>query len=395
MASITKIKGKRGISYKITVSKGYDANGKRLRETTTYHPNLLLSARERRSELEKFAYEFEQRVKHGVGILGNKITLSEFISMWFNDYADKQLELTTISSYNNYLEKHIIPQLGNYKLSEITPMLLQSFYSSLLCDGARVDGKKGGYSPSTVRKYHAIMSSLMSTAFKWQLIESNPCLRVKPPRLGSDSGVKCFTVEEAEIFLNAINSQPISEQLRLFFYMALYGGFRRSELVALTWDKVDYDKNMILVDKAVGCVGKTSYIKATKTRGSVRNVILPSAVMDMIKLYQSRQSPSSDYLFIQHNGSRMHSSTPSHAFRRVILKHNESADAEHQLPVIGLHGLRHTHATLLIYANTDIKTVSARLGHSQASTTLNIYAHNLKKADAACAVTIDNLLNEK
>jgi integrase len=395
MASVTKIKGKRGVSYKITVSNGYDANGKRIRETATYRPNPLLGARENKSELEKFAYEFEQKVKHGVCIRGDKITLREFVAKWLDDYANNQLEPTTLSSYRNYLEKHIIPELGSYKLSEITPLLLQNFYNSLLCDGVRANGKRGGYSPATVRKYHAIISSLMSAAYKWQLIDHNPCNRVKPPKMAYDISTKCFTLEETEIFLKLINGLDISEQLRLFYYMALYGGFRRGELIALTWDKVDYKNNIIVVDRAAGCVGKTAYMKAPKTRGSVRDVALPADVMGMIRHYQERQNPHSDFIFIKHDGTQMHLSTPSHHFHKMLVHHNQTADLAHKLPVIALHGLRHTHATLLIYANTDIKTVSARLGHSQASTTLNIYAHNLKKADAACAVTIDNLLNEK
>lgn len=403
MASITKINGKRGVSYKITISNGYDAAGKKLRTTTTYRPNPMQTSRQQKKALEKFVYEFEQKVKNGCCIQGDKITLREFTQQWLDEYASHQLELTTISSYNNYIKKHILPALGHYKLSEIKPLHLQSFYNSLLHDGARSDGKGGGYSPATVRKYHAILSSILSTAFKWQLIESNPCMRVKPPKLAAGARVKCFTLEQAEIFLNILNSRPnIPEQLRVFFYMALYGGFRRGELIALTWDKVDFDSNMIIVDSATGYTSGSTYNKAPKTKGSIRNVILPAAVMDMLSKYKHLQDSQTElsgkrqsggYLFTQNNGRQMHISTPSHTFRRIIDAYNQSVPEEKRLPQIGLHGLRHTHATLLICANTDIKTVSARLGHSQASTTLNIYAHSLKKADAACADTMDNLLH--
>lgn len=404
MASITKINGKRGVSYKITVSNGYDATGKKLRATTTYRPNPTQTLRQQKKALEKFVYEFEQKVKNGCSIEGDKITLREFTQQWLEEYASHQLELTTISSYNNYIKKHILPALGHYKLSEIKPLHLQSFYNSLLRDGIRSDGKSGGYSPATVRKYHAILSSILSAAFKWQLIESNPCMRVKPPKLATGAKVKCFTLEQAEFFLNILNSNPnIPEQLRVFFYMALYGGFRRGELIALTWDKVDFDKNMIIVDSATGYTGSSTYNKAPKTKGSVRNVILPAAVMNMLSEYKCRQDiqirllgeqwKGGSYLFTQHNGKQMYISTPSHAFKKIIDVYNQSVPEGKRLPQIGLHGLRHTHATLLICANTDIKTVSARLGHSQASTTLNIYAHSLKKADAACADTMDNLLH--
>lgn len=428
MASIKEIHNKKGISYKITVSNGYDITGKKLIETTTYHPDTSLTPKQQEKALQAFAAEFESRVKNGKLLQGDKITFYEFTVKWLKEYAAHHLEPTTLAGYTDYLDRHIIPFLGHYKLTEIKPIHLQSFYNSLMQDGIRTDGKAGGYSHTTIKKYHAIISSILSTAYQWQMIDTNPCERVKPPKQSETPQIKHFTLEQADTFLKALDlqykanykghtrispigneykvqpyteSRGIPAQFKVFFYMALLGGFRRGELVALTWDKIDFEHNTVTIDSSTGYANHKVYNKAPKTKGSIRVVTLPESVMKMLKQYRTEQSrqrlligdkwEGNNYIFTQWNGKQMHISTPSHVFREVLEKYNATVPPDQQLPYIGLHGLRHTHATLLISANTDIKTVSARLGHANASTTLNIYTHSLQKQDEICANTLDDM----
>lgn len=188
--------------------------------------------------------------------------------------------------------------------------------------------------------------------------------------------------------------------------MALLGGFRRGELVALTWDKINFENNTVTIDKATGYANHKLYTKSPKTKGSERTVSLPNVVMDLLKLYKAEQNKQKElagdkwiennYVFVQWNGKQMHISTPTNTFNDILDKYNATVDNDSEkLPYIGLHGLRHTHATLLISANTDIKTVSARLGHSNASTTLNIYTHSIQKQDEICANTLDKMFPNK
>ena len=383
MASITKINGKRGISYRITVSGGSNGEGKRIRVSTTWHPDNEHSPAKQKKALEKYAADFEKKVKKG-NCMGGKMTFRAFTEYWLREYAANRLEPSTISSYNNYLERHILPAIGQYALGEIKPTYLQSFYNTMINDK--------GYASASVRKCHAIISSIFSAAFKWQLIEGNPCDRVTPPRLSGSTCIKYFNLEQTERFLKFIdNSSSVTPQLRLFFYMAVFGGFRRGELIALTWDKIDFEHNTVGVESATGYGSKSVYNKQPKTRGSIRVLAMPDEVMEMLYIHKQNNGRG-EYVFTGIDGGQMYLTTPSHAFRKTVEAYNESVSEDMHLPYIGLHGLRHTHATLLIYANTDIKTVSARLGHSQASTTLNIYAHSLKRADEVCAKTIGGLL---
>ena len=425
---------KRGDTYRITVSNGYDTSGKQIREKTTFIPDPSLTTKQQQKALDKFVFEFEEKVRNGKYLKGEKITLKDFTDTWFKDYAAQQLEKTTIAAYTEQLDQKILPALGHLKLSKLQPMHLQSFYNNLLEDGIRKDGKKGGYSPTTIRKCHAILSSILTTAVHWQVIESNPCDRVAPPKQKSiTSDVKHFTLEQAEIFLKAVEQEyttvykahdriddtgkkyhveaytetrSIPTQLKVFFNLALFGGLRRGELIALTWDDIDFENKTVSVTKSTGYTGKETLTKAPKNKSSIREIKLPGPVMDLIKKHKKEQQElrlslgdqwqGNDYLFIQWDGKQMNLSTPYHAFKDIINKYNATiVDPTDHLPDIPLHGLRHTSATLLISENVDVRTVSARLGHAQTSTTMNIYAHSLKKMDEKAADTLDNLLKRK
>jgi hypothetical protein len=191
---------KRGDTYRITVSNGYDINGKKIREKTTYIPDPDLTPKQQQKAFEKFVFDFEEKVKNGKYLKGEKVTLKDFSDTWLKDYANQQLEKTTFAFYKETLDQKILPALGHLKLSKIQPMHLQSFYNNLLEDGIRKDGKKGGLSPSTIKKCHAIISSILSTAVHWQVLESNPCDRVSPPKdKNVKDDVKHFTLEQTEV----------------------------------------------------------------------------------------------------------------------------------------------------------------------------------------------------
>jgi len=425
---------KRGDSYKITVSNGYDTSGKQIRETTTFTPDSNMTEKQNKKALEHFAYEFEEKVRNGSYLSGEKINLKDFSEKWLKEYATQQLEKTTVTFYKQSLDQKILPALGHIKLAKLQPMHLQSFYNNLLEDGIRMDGKKGGYSPATIKKYHAIISSILSTAIQWQVIDKNPCDRVTPPRNKNiTDDVKHFTLEQTERFLYALEmdytteykahsrkddtgkrytvpayteTRSIPTQFKILYQIAVYGGLRRGELVALKWDDIDFENNTINITKAMGYTGSETYEKAPKTRSSIRVIKIPKPIMEQLRKYKKEQQElrlslgdqwqGENHLFIQWNGKQMHIATPYHTFKDIIAKYNKTVtDESQQLPSIPLHGLRHTSATLLISENVDVRTVSARLGHSQTSTTMNIYAHSLKEMDQKASDALDNLIKFK
>jgi integrase len=436
MASIRK----RGNSYQITVSNGRDVNGNQIREMATFTPDQSMTTNQQKKALDSFVHEFEQRFKAGKVLKGEKITFMEFTELWLKDYAQSQLEATSLSNYKQHLNFRILPAIGHLKIADITPLHLQSLYNNLSEDGVRSDGKPGGYSYQTIKKTHAIISSMLKTAVYWQMIESNPCDRVQVPNPNKSKSktIKCFTQEQAETFLAFLDkphtttykshtriddtgkaynvgdyseTRTIPKQLKLFFYMCLFGGFRRGELVALTWEDIDFEANTVTINKSSAYVDKETITKAPKSMTSNRAIALPDFIISMAKHWKLEQAKyrlelgdqwiiqegnGLKYVFTQWNGKQMAPSTPYQTFKKVIGWYNETVEDEtDKLPDIPLHGLRHTSASLLISKNVDIQTVSGRLGHSSSNVTLGIYAHSFKKMDKTAADVLGDMLSSK
>ena len=202
----------------------------------------------------------------------------------------------------------------------------------------------------------------------------------------------------------------VALQWRIYFTMAIYGGFRRGEMCALTWEDIDMEAHTVSINKAIGCTRESGqFVKSPKTKAGERCIVLPSDVFDLLKVWKkeqltlcinmgtaweghrngmmddgiTRDSFDKNTIFIQmDNGLPISISTPGHKFAEIIEMYNNACTREEdKLPKIRLHDLRHTSATLLLAKNTDIETVAHRLGHSKPSVTLDIYGHALPEND--------------
>lgn len=425
MASIRERNG----SYQITVSTGRDINGKKLRETATFTPDPTLTPRKKEKTVQEFAWEFEQKVKSGAAMDGRKVTLKEFSDRWLKEYAEQKLQPATVNAYRSELEEKILPVLGHLKLSELKPHNINAFFVSMTQDGARKDGKPGGYSKGTIAKTRNVISSILRTAAEWEIIDRNPCDRVRLQGESTADKLKFFTPEQTSTFLDYIEqpytvkikghnrvddtgtpytvgnyetTRNVPEQLRVLFNLAVYTGLRKGELLALQWPDIDFKTAVVRVSKAVTLVDGKPVVKAPKTKTSNRTVSIPLSLAARLKklhteqlkyrLYVGDYWQGSDWVFTQDNGKLMNYSTPYQAMQDIIRRYNADKDPEQQLPLIPFHGLRHTSATLLIASKQDLKTVSSRLGHAQTSTTMNIYAHALQESDRKAATALENML---
>ena len=403
MASIRK----RGNTYQITVSNGRNAAGKQILETATFTPDPARTEKQNEKALQIFALEFEQKVKSGKYLDGEKITFKDFVTTWKRDYALPHLEKSTLDIHTKALDVHIIPAIGHLKLARIQPQHLNKLYNTMLQE--RKDGKEGGYSAATIHRTHAVISGIMSKARQWNIIQDNPCDRVEPPKPAErEEGVHFFTLDETGRFLDAveaeIRAEKVKEQFRLLFQLAITCGLRRGELVALEWSDLDFNTGTVSISKAIGTDHGRAYKKGPKSRRGFRVVSVPAYVMEIAREYQINQMKyrlslgtywqGSNYVFIQDNGRRMDPSTPNRVFKKIVKRYNAAAAPDLKLPEdITLHGLRHTSATLLIGEGVDPRTVSGRLGHAQTSTTLNIYAHQLQEVDRKAAEKMENIIS--
>lgn len=197
-------------------------------------------------------------------------------------------------------------------------------------------------------------------------------------------------------------TRTMPEQLRILFNLAVFSGLRKGEMLALQWSDIDFENSTVSVTKAAAVVDGKQVCKAPKTKNSRREVSIPRFLTDrlhymMVEQTKTKESLSAywkgnNWLFTQSDGSMMSYSTPYATFQDAIDRYNADKEPADQLPHIPFHGLRHTSATLLIAAHQDVRTVSNRLGHAQASTTMNIYAHALKENDRTASNALENML---
>lgn len=391
---------KKGRGYEIRVSCGTDVNGKRLGKSKIWIPEPNMTSRQIEKELERQKVLFEEEVKNGVSP-DNKIKFVDFSKRWMEEYGKVNLAVKTYARYEIYLRR-INLGIGHLKLKDITPLHLNAFYRSLevagLIEHKRYDenGKlinDGKLAPKTILDHHRVISKILATAVKWGLLEKNVAERADPPKVPHRE-ISYLNEEETREMLLLLENEPI--QYKTMITILVYTGIRRGELCGLEWKDIDFEKQIMSVNRSSQYVGNKQLItKEPKTKSGFRKFTLSTTACDMLKEYRSWQLQQrfmvgdiwedNDRLFTSWNGRPIYPDTITDWFAKFMKKSS--------LPYVTLHSLRHTNATLMIAEGTDVCTVSKRLGHANTATTLNIYAHALKSKDQAATDTIENVLN--
>ncbi|MDR2650592.1 MAG: site-specific integrase [Clostridiales bacterium] len=326
-----------------------------------------MNAKQEAKEVERLADIYEEEAKIGDHV-DDGLSFEAFTTRWLKEHGEKNLERKTLSSYKAELESKILPALGKIKLRDLKRMHFIQFYGQLTEDGARADGKPGGYSTRTIKYQHQIINSILQTAVYWQVLNENPARSVKPPKgYAQSKKVNFFDSYQLNAFLDYID-ENCDLLYRAFACTAVYSGMRLAELLALQWADVNFNSHSISINKALTYVDNEQYIKPT-TKNAESSAIIPisaEVITLLAELKRETKGVLTDRIF------NFHYTTPLHWIHKQIRRYNEThAD---KLPDISFHGLRHTAATLLIAAGADIRHVAAQLRHAAVSTTLDMYA---------------------
>lgn len=342
---------KRGNGYRITVSLGYDVDGKQIKERTVWYPDPGMSEKKIKSELNKEAVRFEDLCRQR-GVRGGNTKLEQFAETWFSDYAEQQLKPRTVEGYR-YLWKRVRQGLGHLPLVKITPVRIIAFYGELAKEGVRANGRYfcrkdfkkyvrscgikqeelirlSGVGSTTVEKlyagkcvslqtaekisaaldvkcetlfapeedtplsgktllhYHRFLSTILETAVHWQMIPENPCKRVKPPKSDTQEARYLDEASAAEL-IRALDDEP--PLYRTAILLLINTGLRRGELCALRWSDIDFENQTLSVQRnAVYISGKGVQVNSPKTRASIRVIKLPSSCIPMLKQYRAIQA---------------------------------------------------------------------------------------------------------
>lgn len=446
---------KRNNSYQISVSCGYDINGRQIRKTITFKPEPNMSSKQIEKELHRQAVLFEEQCQSGQVLSGN-MKLADFIEQYFEDYAEGSLKKKTLVGYRG-LVPAVNQALGHLKLKKIQPHHLNAFYKNLSEVGARkrvtykplldfnkileenkltvtktaelshlgfntvksvlackavsektvnalcelfnlnsdkafeVIGKDEPLSPETIRHYHRFISSVLGVAVKWQIIVSNPCERATLPKRKSTKP-KYLDEQQAMQLLQFIEKEDMQHKTMIKMFM--YTGLRREELCGLEWSDINFENSVITVARASIYIPKEGVISdTTKNDTSQRCIKAPATAMQMLKDFRAWQAEQRIKAGDRwQNSNRLFTTAEGKPIHPdTITGWFHKFLKRNELPNITIHSLRHTNATLLINSGVPITTIAARLGHANPSTTTRIYTHAIKSADAVAAQALDNI----
>lgn len=351
-----------------------DENGKR--KTPWISTDLPVKGNKKRAEnfmmdvRRNFVPPNVQRIEEREAMQKGDILFTDFLLKWLR-VAKSTVKLTTYASYEMMATRIIIPYFEtlNIKLKELTTEDIQEFYSAQL---ERV-------SANTVIHYHAVIHRALKYAVKIKTIQSNPAVNVERPRKEKFIG-SFYDKKEINTLFDIIQGHPLEVAIKL----AAFYGLRREEIIGLKWTAIDFENNTLTIQHTVTeCNLDGKHIEVAsdtaKTDSSLRTMPLVTNFREMLLAKKEKQEHYRklcgrsyckeylDYIFVNEMGERWKPRYLSDGFKRIL--------EQNGLRRIRFHDLRHTCASLLLANNVPMKKIQEWLGHSDFSTTANIYAH--------------------
>lgn len=326
----------------------------------------------------KIVYEYEQKKI----IYSEKMLFDNWIIKWL-EQKKNEVELNTWEAYDLYAKKHIIPffQERRITLSNISPQHIQEYYNSRITLGL---------SANSIKKHNVVIRGALQDALKKNLIAYNPADRATLPKLEKFTG-SFYTADMANQLLDVIEKEPIKPVILL----TLFYGLRRSEVLGLKWNAVDFKNDTIEIKNTVVRVQTVFEKDRTKNKKSHRTMPLIPEVKVYLKSLQKEQKNNrflfgneyliNDHICVWSDGKPFSPDYITHRFKRILEVNN--------LPIIRFHDLRHTTASILLSKGFSLKEIQEWLGHSDLSTTADIYGHLEYKEKIKIAENMGNLLN--
>ena len=316
-------------------------------------------------------------------ISSSSTTLSQLLVQWL-ELVSAQLAATTVREYRRLVATRLAPDLGHLPLRRITTRQLDSYYAGL--------SREQGLSAATVRHHHAVLRGALGQAVQWGWIPNNPAAGASPPKIRRREITPPPMDVTRQLLAAADDHTP---EFGALLRVLAATGARRGEVCGLRWSDVNWHTNTLSINRSVASVAGGTIIKDTKTHAA-RHIAIDSDTMAALARQLERAKDCAiECQFDFDDNSFVFTSTPDGAqplhpdsittgFRRLCDKAG--------LKGVRLHDLRHLHATQLLAAGVPVRTVSGRLGHANAATTLNVYAHFLQASDREAADVIEGLL---
>jgi len=311
-------------------------------------------------------------------------TVAEWLRVWFETYSQPSVRPTTADYYQNFMENHIIPNIGDTLIGKLTSLEIQQMYNKIKTSG-RVQRYKNmtdlSVSNRLVRGVHMLLHQCLGQAVKERLISQNPTNGCKiPPKEKAE--MKIIPPEQIGVYLKAAEERG----LLAMFYLELTTGLRRGELLALLWSDLYIEKRAISITKQVVARKGELTVNVPKTQNSIRTIVIPEQVVNLL-IAEHEKHPDNPYMFPSPvTGTMYHPCTAGRIHKKLL----KQAGIEN----MRFHDLRHTFATLALQNGVDVKTLSGMLGHYSAGFTLDTYTHVTNKMQREAAEKMGGFMSQ-
>jgi len=324
-----------------------------------------------KKEAQAAAVKLKQELLNGNLMIDTNLTFEQVFIQWFTNHS-KTIKPSTKKSIESKFKKHILPRFGKLKMNEITRPYCQRMINEIAELITSVNDIK--IQANQVFKY----------AVKMDIIQKNPLEHISIPKQQKDlineknhiNERNYWKKDEVKQFL-IITKNELSLRDHTLFHLLIYTGARKGELLALKWEDINFENGFIRLTKTLFHNEGEFIFQTSKTKESKRTISLDTKTLSLLKKWRVEQIQANlanmdtfsdnEIVFTRDEGSPMRLAYLNDKLSAVIKKH--------KLHRITIHGLRHTHASLLFEAGASIKEVQERLGHSDIQMTMNIYTH--------------------
>ena len=318
-----------------------------------------------KKQAEALLQKIEYEIRYGTYADHKNISIADFLSKWM-EVCSNRLSHLTIKGYQIAIDKHINPRIGGLKITRLKPLHIQELYTNLMTSGL---------GPKSIKNIHGVLSSGLTQAVKWQILNINPAFAVDLPKRYKpiiNPGNYMDYSRLIEALEGSIYKIPV--------LIAIGTGMRKGEILGLHWEDYDKEKQVLIVRRSMVQLRENQIIeKSTKTE-KTRVVKIPGFLAYLLDDY--RKTNDTPWICITKENKRMTPASLQNGYYRI----RKELGIE-----VTLHGLRHGQATMLLAAGVPVKVVSERLGHSNVYITQDTYAHVLPHMQDQAVDVLDGI----
>ena len=308
----------------------------------------------------------QRTLADGLPLPGQRQTVGDFLEVWLKDSVARKVRPRTLQRYREIVRLHLTPRVGRVPLAKLTPAHVERMMNDTLAQGA---------SPRSACHCRAVLRTALNVAMRWGLLGRNVAGLAGPPRV-PEREIRALSKGDARALLAAVRG----DRLEALFTVALALGLRQGEALGLRWPDVDLDAGTVTIQRSLQRFDGEWCFPEPKTTRSRRTVPLPGPVITALREHRARQHQErlrlgpawqgqtwGDLVFADEAGGPLSGFHVSRRFKALL--------AVAGLPEMRYHDLRHGAASLMAAQGVPARVAMEILGHSQISTTMNIYAH--------------------